>query len=141
LPNLVGSSIENTLKGGYVLSDNSEGTPDLILLGTGSEVSLCVQAADQLREAGHKVRVVSMPSTDLFEAQSAEYQESVLPKTVTKRLVVEAATSFGWHRYIGFEGDMISIERFGASAPGGVCMEKFGYTVDNVVNRAKALLA
>jgi len=140
LPNLVGSSIENTLKGGYVLSDNSEGTPDLILLGTGSEVSLCVQAADQLREAGHKVRVVSMPSTDLFEAQDAAYRESVLPKAVTKRLIVEAATNFGWHRYMSSEGDMISIERFGASAPGGVCMEKFGYTVDNVVNRAKALL-
>ncbi|NET05696.1 MAG: transketolase [Symploca sp. SIO2B6] len=139
LPNLAGSSIENVTKGAYILSDSS-GTPDLILIGTGSEVSLCVKAAEQLSGEGKKVRVVSMPCWKLFDEQDEAYRESVLPKTVTKRLVVEAASSFGWCRYYGSDGDMISIERFGASSPGGVAMEKFGYTVDNVVAKAKALL-
>ncbi|NES82194.1 MAG: transketolase [Moorea sp. SIO2B7] len=139
LPNLAGSSIESATKGAYVLSD-SDGTPDIILIGTGSEVSLCVQGAEQLREEGKKVRVVSMPSWELFEAQDEAYRESVLPKAVTKRLGVEAGVSFGWCRYLGTEGDMISIDRFGVSAPGGVAMAKFGYTVENVVAKAKALL-
>lgn len=139
LPNLEGSSIEKAAKGGYVLSD-SEGTPDLILIGTGSEVSLCVKAAEQLRAEGKKVRVVSMPSCDLFDEQDEAYKESVLPKAVKKRLSVEAGTSFGWCRYTGSEGGSVSIDTFGASAPGGVCMEKFGFTVENVVNKAKALL-
>ncbi len=139
LPNLNGSSIDIVSKGAYVLSD-SEGTPDLILIGTGSEVSLCVEAAAKLTAEGKKVRVVSMPCWELFEEQDAEYKESVLPAGVTKRLVVEAASRFGWERYIGTEGDMISIDRFGASAPGPVLMEKFGFTVDNVLDKAKALL-
>lgn len=139
LPNLAGSSIEGVAKGAYILSD-SDGTPDLILIGTGGEITLCVDAAEQLRSEGKKVRVVSMPSWELFEEQDASYRESVLPKAVTKRLAVEAGTSFGWCRYVGNEGDMISIERFGSSAPGSVVLEKFGYTVDNVVTRAKALL-
>ncbi|NEQ31981.1 MAG: transketolase [Leptolyngbya sp. SIO4C5] len=139
VPNLDGSSIENTAKGAYVLSGGEE-TPDIILIGTGSEVSLCVEAAEQLRGEGKKVRVVSMPSWELFEAQDAAYKESVLPKSVTKRLVVEAASSFGWCRYAGSEGDILGIERFGASAPGGLVMEKFGYTVENVLSRAKAVL-
>ena len=138
-PNLAGTSIEGVTKGGYIISD-SEGTPDLILIGTGGELQLCVKAAEQLRGTGKKVRVVSLPSWELFEEQDQAYRESVLPKAVTKRLAVEAASSFGWHRYLGVEGDMISIERFGASAPGPVALEKFGYTVDNVVTRAKALL-
>ncbi|HEY9762823.1 MAG TPA: transketolase [Trichocoleus sp.] len=139
LPQLEGSSIDAVAKGAYILSD-SEGTPDIILIGTGSEVSLCVDAATQLRAEGRKVRVVSMPSWELFDAQDEAYRESVLPKAVTKRLAVEAASSFGWCRYLGSEGDIISVDRFGISAPGGAIMEKFGYTVDNVVNRAKALL-
>lgn len=139
LPNLAGSSIEAATKGAYVLSD-SDGTPDIILIGTGSEVSLCVEGAEQLREEGKKVRVVSMPSWELFDAQDEAYRESVLPKAVTKRLGVEAGVSFGWCRYLGTEGDMISIDRFGVSAPGGVAMAKFGYTVENVVAKAKALL-
>ncbi len=139
LPQLAGSSIEGTAKGAYILSD-SDGTPDLILNGTGSEVPLCVKAAEQLRAEGKKVRVVSMPCWELFDEQDAAYRESVLPKAVTKRLAVEAASSFGWCKYLGSEGDMISIERFGVSAPGNVALEKFGYTVDNVVARAKALL-
>ena len=139
LPQLDGSSIEGVSKGAYILS-GGEGTPDLILLATGSEVQLCVKAAEQLRAEGKNVRVVSMPCWELFDEQDAAYRESVLPKAVTKRLAVEAASSFGWCRYIGSEGDMISVERFGVSAPGNVALEKFGYTVDNVVTRAKALL-
>ena len=139
VPNLAGTSIEGVSKGAYVLVD-SQGTPDLILIGTGSEVSLCVTAAEKLTAEGKKVRVVSMPAWDLFEAQTADYKESVLPKAVTKRLSVEAACSFGWHKYVGTEGDTVSIDTFGASAPGGVCLEKFGFTVDNVLAKAKALL-
>jgi transketolase len=139
LPQLAGSSIDAVAKGAYVLSD-SDGTPDLILIGTGSEVSLCVKAADALKAEGKKVRVVSMPSWELFDAQDEAYRESVLPKAVTKRLAVEAGISMGWCRYVGAEGDVIGVDRFGASAPGGLVMEKFGFTVDNVVSRAKALL-
>ncbi len=139
LPNLDGSSIDAVAKGAYVLSD-SDGTPDLILIGTGSEVKLCVEAADKLRAEGKKVRVVSMPSWELFDAQDAAYQESVLPKAVTKRLAVEAGISMGWCRYVGTEGDVIGVERFGASAPGGTVMKEFGFTTENVLSRAKALL-
>ena len=139
VPNLAGTSIEGVAKGGYTVVD-ADGTPDLILIGTGSELSLCVTAAEKLTAEGKKVRVVSMPSTDLFDAQDAAYKESVLPKAVTKRLSVEAGCSFGWHKYVGTEGDTVSIDRFGASAPGGVCLDKFGFSVDNVFAKAKALL-
>ena len=141
LSNLAGSSIEGTAKGAYVLSDNSQGTPDVILIGTGGETELCVKAAEVLRGEGVKVRVVSMPCWELFAEQDEAYQESVLPKAVKKRLAVEAGTSFGWCRYVGDEGASISIDTFGASAPGGVVLENFGYTVDNVVAKAKALLS
>lgn len=140
LPNLDGSSIEATTKGAYVLSDNGDGNPDLILIGTGSEVELCVKAAEKLRSEGKKVRVVSMPSWELFEAQDEAYKESVLPKAVTKRVSVEAGSTFGWCRYVGSEGVSIGIDTFGASAPGGVALEEFGFTVDNVVAKAKAIL-
>ena len=139
VPNLAGSSIEGVAKGAYAVID-ADGTPDLILIGTGSEVGLCVQAAEKLTSEGKKVRVVSMPSWELFEAQDAAYKESVLPKAVAKRLVVEAGISMGWQKYAGDQGDILSVDRFGASAPGGVCMDKFGFTVDNVVTKAKALL-
>jgi transketolase len=139
LPNLDGSSIDSVAKGAYVLSD-SDGTPDIILIGTGSEVALCVDAAKQLTAEGKKVRVVSMPSWELFDAQDEAYRESVLPKAVTKRLAVEAGSTFGWCRYVGSEGAVIGIDRFGASAPGNVCFEKFGFTLDNVLAQAKALL-
>jgi transketolase len=138
-PNLAGTSIEGTTKGGYILSD-SDGTPEIILIGNGSELQLCAKAADQLRGEGKKVRVVSLPSWELFDEQDEAYRESVLPKAVTKRLAVEAASSFGWCRYLGNEGAMISIDRFGVSAPGPVALEKFGFNVDNVVAKAKALL-
>lgn len=138
VPNLAGSSIEGVAKGAYAVID-CDGTPDLILIATGTEVGLCVKAAEQLTGEGKKVRVVSMPSWELFEAQDAAYKESVLPKAVTKRLAVEAGISMGWCKYVGDAGATISVDRFGASAPGGVCMEKFGFTVDNVVAKAKAL--
>ncbi|MCZ0903452.1 transketolase, partial [Microcoleus sp. HI-ES] len=102
LPNLAGSSIEGTAKGAYILSDDG-GTPDIILIGTGGETYLCVDAAEKLRAAGNKVRVVSMPCWELFDLQDAAYRESVLPKAVTKRLAVEAGSSFGWGRYLGSE--------------------------------------
>ncbi len=139
VPNLAGTSVEGVAKGGYTVVD-SEGTPDIILIGTGSELSLAVTAAEKLKAEGKKVRVVSLPAWDLFDAQDAAYKESVLPKAVTKRLSVEAASSFGWHKYVGTEGDTVSIDRFGASAPGNVLLEKFGFTVDNVLAKAKALL-
>ncbi len=139
LPNLAGSSIEGTAKGAYILSDDG-GTPDIIAIGTGAETELCVKAAAELRKEGKKVRVVSMPSWELFEAQDEAYKESVLPKAVKKRISVEAGVTFGWCRYVGDEGVAIGIDTFGASAPGGVALEKFGFTVDNVVAKAKEIL-
>jgi transketolase len=139
LPQLEGSSIEGVARGAYILS-GSDDLPDIILIGTGSEVSLCVEAATKLRTEGYKVRVVSMPCWELFEEQDEAYKNAVLPKADQKRLVVEAASSFGWQKYMGHEGDMISIDRFGVSAPGGEAMKKFGYTVENVVARAKAVI-
>jgi transketolase len=139
LPQLEGASMEGVARGAYILS-GSDDLPDIILVGTGSEVSLCVAAAEKLRAEGHKVRVVSMPCWELFEEQDEAYKNTIFPKADQKRLVVEAASSFGWHKYMGNEGAMISIERFGVSAPGGVAMEKFGYTVDNVVAEAKKVM-
>ncbi|NMG58399.1 transketolase [Geitlerinema sp. P-1104] len=139
VPNLAASTADNVAKGAYIAAD-CEGTPEMLLIGTGSEVSLCIDAAEKLTAEGKKVRVVSMPSWELFEEQDEAYRESVLPKAVTKRLVVEAATRFGWERYMGAEGDMVSVDTFGASAPGGTVMEKFGFTVDNVLAKAKAVL-
>jgi transketolase len=139
LPNLAGTSIAGVAKGAYTVVD-SQGTPDIILIGTGSEVSLCVTAAEKLTAEGKKVRVVSMPSWECFDEQDAAYKESVLPKAVTKRVAVEAACSMGWHRFVGIDGGLVTIDRFGASAPGGVCMDKFGFTVDNVVATAKSIL-
>ncbi|MBR8832035.1 MAG: Transketolase [Chroococcopsis gigantea SAG 12.99] len=139
LPNLAGSSIDGVAKGAYILSD-SEGTPDVILIGTGGELCLCASAAEILKGEGVKVRVVSMPCWELFEEQSAEYKESVLPKAVRKRLAVEAGSTMGWCRYVTDEGDVLGVDTFGASAPGNVVLDKFGFTVDNVVAKAKALL-
>ncbi|MEL6442185.1 MAG: transketolase C-terminal domain-containing protein, partial [Cyanobacteria bacterium J06621_8] len=141
LPNLAGSTIEKATKGAYVLSCGyAPEELDIILIGTGSEVQLCVGAAKQLIVEGKKVRVVSMPSWELFEAQDEAYRESVLPAVVTKRLSVEAMSNFGWHKYTGCDGGSVSIERYGASAPGAVVMEKFGFTVENVVAKAKEII-
>lgn len=139
MANQANSTAAAVAKGGYVLED-STGTPELILIGSGTELELCTNAAAELRAAGKNVRVVSMPCVELFEEQDAAYRESVLPASVRKRLVVEASSSFGWHKYTGFDGDTVSIDRFGASAPGPVCLEKFGFTVENVVAKANALL-
>ncbi|MEY4518425.1 MAG: hypothetical protein RLZZ499_1024 [Cyanobacteriota bacterium] len=141
VPNLAGSSIEKATKGAYVLSCGfAPEELDLILIGTGSEVQLCVGAAEKLIADGKKVRVVSMPSWELFEAQDQAYRDSVLPKVAAKRLSVEAGTSFGWQKYTGSEGGSVSIERFGASAPGNTVMDKFGFSVDNVVAKAKEII-
>ncbi|PHX87715.1 MAG: transketolase [Synechococcus sp. Baikal-G1] len=140
MANQANSTAAAVAKGGYVLED-STGTPELILIGSGTELELCTKAAAELRAAGKNVRVVSMPCVELFEEQDAAYRESVLPASVRKRLVVEASSSYGWHKYSGFDGDTVSIDRYGASAPGPLLMEKFGFTVANVVAKANALLA
>lgn len=124
---------ENVAKGGYVLSKQTGETPEGILIATGSEVNLAVEAQAKLAEAGVDVSVVSLPSFDLFEAQSEEYKESVLPKAVKKRVAIEAASPFGWDRYLGCKGKVIAIDHFGASVPGNKVLEEFGFTVENVV--------
>lgn len=134
LPNSKDMAKEGVAKGGYVISKAESDTPDGILIATGSEVNLAVQAQNDLKAQGKDVSVVSLPSFDLFEAQDAAYKESVLPKAVTKRVAIEAASPFGWERYIGSEGKMIGIDHFGASAPGDFVLEQFGFTVENVVN-------
>ena len=122
-------------KGGYVLKD-SVGTPEVILIATGSEVSLALNAAEQL---GDKVRVVSMPSTNVFDTQDADYKESVLPSAVTKRVAIEAAHTDFWYKYVGFAGKVVGMQTFGESAPGGALMEHFGFTVNNVVETVNSL--
>lgn len=134
LPNSKEMAKDGVAKGGYVISKAESNTPDGILIATGSEVNLAVQAQKELKAQGKDVSVVSLPSFDLFEAQDEAYKESVLPKAVTKRVAIEAASPFGWERYIGSEGKMIGINHFGASAPGDYVLEQFGFTVENVVN-------
>ncbi|MDG2527074.1 transketolase [Stenotrophomonas sp. HITSZ_GD] len=126
-------------RGGYVLADAEGGTPDVILIGTGSEVGLAVEAKQQLDAAGLKTRVVSMPSTDVFDRQSSEYRESVLPNAVRKRVAVEAGVTGFWRKYVGLDGDVVGIDTFGASAPAEVLYKHFAITVDHVVAAAKAL--
>ena len=129
----------NLAQGAYVLVD-SDSTPDLILMASGSEVSLAFDAAVQLRQNGVAVRVVSVPSWELFDAQSADYQEAVLPKDVRARIAIEAGISMGWEKYTGFDGDIIALDHFGASAPAQILFKEFGFSVEHVVERAKALL-
>ncbi|WP_114194618.1 transketolase [Edaphovirga cremea] len=131
--------VANIVRGGYILKD-SEGTPDVILIATGSEVGITVQAADKLATAGTKVRVVSMPSTDAFDKQDAAYRESVLPKAVTARVAVEAGIADYWYKYVGLNGAIVGMTTFGESAPAELLFEEFGFTVDNVVAKAQALL-
>lgn len=130
---------EGVKKGAYVVSE-AEGTPEALLLASGSEVSLAVEAQKALANEGIHVSVVSMPAWDRFEQQPKDYKEQVLPPHVKKRLAIEMAASLGWERYTGDEGDILAIDRFGASAPGEKIMEEYGFTVDNVVQRVKALL-
>ncbi|SBS36171.1 Transketolase 1 [Marinomonas spartinae] len=130
--------LANVAKGGYVLLDCT-GTPDLILIATGSEVGLAMDAAKVLTEKGKNVRVVSMPSTTVFDEQDAAYKESVLPRAVTKRIAIEAAHKDFWFKYVGFEGDMVAMTTFGESAPGADVLNYFGFTVENVVATADKL--
>ncbi len=126
-------------KGAYVLSD-SEGTPELILIATGSEVHVALGAAEKLRAEGRRVRVVSMPSWELFEQQTAAYREEVLPRTVTRRLSVESGVTQGWERYVGWDGRAFGLDRFGESGPGGELFKHFGFTPDNIAAEARKLL-
>jgi len=139
LPQLAGSSKE-ALKGGYVIADSEKSTPDAIIIASGSEVSLAVDAKAELAKEGVDVRVVSMPCMDLFEQQSAEYKESVLPKNIRARVAVEALIDYGWGKYVGLDGATVTMTGFGASAPANTLFEKFGFTVDNVVKAVKSVL-
>jgi transketolase len=135
------AAADGVRRGAYVLSDAPSGKPQLILIASGSEVSLIVAAAERLAGEGLAVRCVSMPSFDLFDGLPADERAKVLPPAVRARLAVEAASPLGWHRYVGDAGDVVGIDRFGASAPGDVTMREYGFSVDEVCRRARALVA
>lgn len=137
LPAVKGTG-RDALKGAYIL-DDCEGTPELILIASGSEVALTVKAKEELEKEGRKVRVVSMPSMEVFEEQTAEYKESVLPKAVRKRVAVEALGGFGWHKYVGLDGALVTMNGFGASAPAAKLFEHFGFTAEHIAEVARAL--
>ena len=139
LPQLAGSSKE-ALKGGYVVAESSKEAPDAILIASGSEVSLAIEAKEVLTKEGIDVRVVSMPCMDIFEKQSDEYKEKILPKSVRARVAVEALSEFGWGKYVGIDGKTICLDRFGASAPADVLFKEFGFTVENVVKAVKEVV-
>ncbi len=139
LPQLAGSSKE-ALKGGYIIADSEKVVPDAILIATGSEVSLALDAKAELAKEHVDVRVVSMPCTSLFDEQSASYKESVLPSIVRARVAVEAGTDFGWAKYVGLDGAVVTMHGFGASAPAGLLFKKFGFTTENVVKAVKSVL-
>lgn len=139
LPQMEGSS-KDALKGGYVIADSQKEVPDAIIIASGSEVSLAVNAKEELKKDGIDVRVVSMPSMELFDKQSAEYKESVLPNAVRKRVAVEALSDFGWYKYVGLDGKVIAMDGFGASGPAATLFEHFGFTVDNVVKTVKSVM-
>jgi transketolase len=134
------SAASGLRQGGYTLADASSGTPRLILIATGSEVSLALEARTLLEQDGIATRVVSMPCCELFEEQETTYRNEVLLPSVSARLAIEAGVRQGWDRYVGTAGDTLSLERFGASAPGEVALKNLGFNVGNVVSRAKALL-
>jgi transketolase len=127
-------------RGAYVLADAPDAKPDLILIAAGSEVGLIVAAARELRARNVHARIVSMPSWELFDAQPVEYRDAVLSPSTRARLAVEAGASQGWHRYVGDHGDVLGVDRFGASAPGDVLLREYGLTVENVCKRALAVL-
>jgi len=135
-----GAKDPSVARGAYVLADAEGGSADVILIGTGSEVNLCVLAREKLKNFGVQARVVSMPSWSLFEAQDASYRESVFPPTIKKRVTVEAGSPIGWHRWAGDEGAVIGVERFGASAPGQDVLAHLGFTPDHVAAAALRLL-
>ncbi|SKC61498.1 transketolase [Maledivibacter halophilus] len=131
---------KEALKGAYILTEEKNETPDIILMASGSEVELIYEASKVLKEKGIKAKVISMPSWELFEEQSKEYKELILPKDITKRIAVESGSSLGWHKYVGLDGDIISIDHFGASGPGELLFERFGFTVNNIVDKALNIL-
>jgi transketolase len=131
--------MEGLPKGAYVLSD-CRGIPDVLLIGTGSEVHLALEAKARLQEEGISARVVSMPSWELFAEQTQAYRDSVLPPECRARLAIEAGSPIGWHRWVGHNGDVIGVERFGASAPGGTVYREYGFTVENVLAKVRILL-
>lgn len=139
LPNSAKLTAEGVKKGAYVISPAKGDVPEAIILASGSEVNLAIEAQKELQVQGTDVSVVSVPSFDLFEQQSAEYKESVLPNAVRKRVAVEMGASFGWERYVGLDGKVIGIDKFGASAPGETVIKNYGFTVENVVNTVKSL--
>ena len=139
LPQMEGSS-KDALKGGYIIAESEKAVPDAIIIASGSEVSLAVNAKEELKKSGIDVRVVSMPSMEIFDKQSAEYKESVLPNGVRKRVAVEALSDFGWYKYVGLDGKVIAMEGFGASGPAATLFEHFGFTVDNVVKTVKEVV-
>ena len=133
------SSAEGLQKGAYIISD-TEGIPELIIIASGSEVNLALEAAEKLNNDGIKTRVVSFPSWEIFEMQSEEYKESVLPKEVRARIAIEAGVSLGWHKYVGLDGEIIAVDKYGSSAPQKIVFEKYGFTVANVLKKAKQIL-
>jgi transketolase len=142
LPHLDRSKAKNidVSKGAYILSEAEGGSPDVILIGSGSEVALCMKAQEKLKGYGVKARVVSLPSWYLFEKQDESYRESILPKSIKKRVTVEAGSRYGWERWAGDEGTMIGIDHYGASAPGAEIMKNFGFTAEHVTAAALRLL-
>ena len=140
LVQLKNTNVNNALLGAYIVEKETKQTPDLIMIATGSELSLAINARKELLKENIDARVVSMPSMELFEMQTDEYKEKILPSTNKKRLIIEALSKFGWGRYMGFEGKSITMDEFGASAPGDVLFKHFGFTVENVVKKAKELL-
>jgi transketolase len=127
-------------RGAYILAEASNGRPEIVLIATGSEVDLIVEAQRELEKQNIQARLVSMPSWELFDAQTEEYRGSVFPPSIRTRLAVEAGATQGWHRYVGDYGDVIGLDHFGASAPASVLMREYGFTVENVCKRALALL-
>ncbi|MBE5774095.1 MAG: transketolase, partial [Clostridiales bacterium] len=130
----------DALKGGYIISDCEKETPDVLLMASGSEVEQCVEAQAMLKAEGIEARVISMPSFELFEAQSEEYKESVMPKAVRARVAIEAAATFGWHKYVGMDGEVIGLDHFGASAPYKLLFKEYGFTAENVAAAAKKVI-
>jgi transketolase len=133
------SPASGLFKGAYILS-GCEGEPDVLLIATGSEVQLAVKAQIELSKENIRSRVISFPSWEIFEKQDENYKQSIFPKAVKKRVVIEAGSPLGWERYAGDEGVIIGIDKFGASAPGNVVMEKYGFTVGNVVGKVKGVI-
>ncbi|HDT11637.1 MAG TPA: transketolase, partial [bacterium] len=132
------AAADEALKGAYVISDSENA--DIILIATGSEVHIALEAAEKLETEGMKIKVVNMFSMEIFEKQSGQYKESVLPRSITKRVVIEAGSSFGWDKYAGNNGIIMGVDRFGESAPGGTVLDKFGYNVENIIKTVKGIV-